>query len=232
MPQFVDRTGQRHGRFTVVSFVGRVNKRSVWRCQCVCGNVRDVMAQSLVAGTSKSCGCLFLETRRARKGIPATHGQSKTRTYRIWCGIKKRCYNKNDHAYPRYGGRGITVHDRWRSSFENFVSDMGECPDGLTIEREDNDLGYEPGNCRWATYAEQNLNRRNSHKVVIGGEEVPLLIAARRQGINYSTAYYRHVLHRDTYGTHADRKPDGTFLALAKARLSQIETVDQLAWEE
>lgn len=90
-----------------------------------------------------------------------THGMTGTRTYRSWESMKRRCLNPNERAFPNYGGRGITVCERWLASFENFFADMGECPPGLTLDRRNNDGNYEPGNCRWATYSEQARNRRS-----------------------------------------------------------------------
>lgn len=91
------------------------------------------------------------------------HATPPTRTYQSWVDMRKRCFRKNHKDYPRYGGRGITVCERWLS-FEGFLADMGEAPAGLTLERKDSDGNYEPGNCKWATWAEQRLNRRLTHK--------------------------------------------------------------------
>ena len=92
------------------------------------------------------------------------HGMRSTSTYSSWANILQRCTNQNSQAYERYGGRGITVCDRWRNSFENFYADMGERPEGTSIDRINNDSNYEPGNCRWATSTEQNNNRRERRK--------------------------------------------------------------------
>lgn len=190
MPAFVDRTGMRYGRLSVLERAPTVNGRTYWACRCICGREVVVMGQSLHAGTTVSCGCNRAERIR-EKGHNVTHGLSGTRTYRIWCGMRKRCLNPAARAYARYGGRGVTACERW-SRFENFLADMGECPDGLTIERIDNDRGYEPSNCKWATYAEQSANRRNTVK--FDGLTLPEL--ARRDGIPYATAYYRAKLKR------------------------------------
>jgi hypothetical protein len=98
------------------------------------------------------------------------HGKCGTRTYVRWTAMKQRCYDLNFKQYDDYGGRGITVCDRWNYSFENFLEDMGECPEGLTLDRIDNDGNYEPGNCRWITRQEQNLNKRAKNRCGICGE--------------------------------------------------------------
>lgn len=98
-----------------------------------------------------------------------SHGMSKTRVYNIWSCLKKRCLNPNDPAYPNYGGRGITIHDSWMS-FETFLHDMGEPSEGMSIERINNDLGYIPGNCKWATRKEQSRNKRGLHIITANGQ--------------------------------------------------------------
>jgi hypothetical protein len=125
---------------------------------------------------------------------------SKTRVYEIWAGMKKRCLNPRNHAYPRYGGRGITVCDHWMI-FENFFSDMGHPPSARHwIERIDNDRGYEPGNCSWATPTQEVRNRRSSRTACINDETMPLIEAANRLGINYSTAYWRYCIPKQKKG--------------------------------
>lgn len=140
-----------------------VNRGARWVCQCDCGETTTVRADSLKGGHIRSCGCLNNEQRVANLDT-STHGHAKTgahtRTYLAWENMRKRCYKENARRYSDYGGRGITVCDRWRDSFENFLADMGECPGKLTLDRSNNNGNYEPGNCKWVTMKEQNNNRR------------------------------------------------------------------------
>lgn len=114
------------------------------------------------------------------------HGMTNTPTYHVWRQIKQRCLNPKNARYADYGGRGITVCKRWSDSFSAFVSDMGEAPRGMSIDRVDNDRGYEPGNCRWATYSEQNSNYRRNVMVTFGGETMCMQAWARRLGIGWN----------------------------------------------
>lgn len=167
MGKFQDISGRRFGRWTVLARceppVGCAHeRRTFWRCLCDCGTTAVERRDSLIRGASQSCGCLNREAASARCSLRnTTHNGSLTPTYRIWHGMIRRCSDPSRVAFADYGGRGITVCDRWLS-FENFLADMGERPEGMSIDRINNDGHYEPGNCRWATATEQARNTRRS----------------------------------------------------------------------
>ena len=145
----------RHGRWTLISQV-QGGKHKKWKALCDCGKEKIVFIENLVRGKSVSCGCFRGELSGDRV---RTHGQSgRTNTYRSWSHMKGRCLNETDAAYGDYGGRGISICDRWMT-FEMFFEDMGHCPSGFSIERIDVNKGYEPSNCKWI---KRNLQPRNT----------------------------------------------------------------------
>jgi hypothetical protein len=164
--KFIDLTGQRFGRWTVLVLwperyrLNGVTRDAFWLCRCTCGSEHIVMGNNLRSGKSTNCGCLKHEKARKRS---TKHGMAGTRVHRIWKSMLSRCRNPNVPCFSNYGARGISVCEEWHS-FENFYADMGAPPDGLTLERRNNEGDYERSNCCWATRLEQAHNRRPPRK--------------------------------------------------------------------
>lgn len=180
--------GQRFGRLTVVQMSPERTPHGAvkWDVKCDCGTEKSVVGLSLKRGVTTSCGCAHKEQLAARS---TKHGGSRSAEYSTWCGMLNRCRNANGEDFHHYGGRGITVCDRW-TDFANFMADMGPKPTPKhSIERSDVDGHYEPGNCRWATQHEQVRNLRKN--IRIPGNPELLLDSARAKGMNQGTLYSR-----------------------------------------
>lgn len=181
--------GEKFGRLTVLRMV-RPHKWGHVQvfCRCDCGAFVIKLFRLLRTGQTPSCGCAVVDYRRIQCGW-ITHGQSKigSGTYSSWKGMRERCLQG---FKPSYGGSGITICDRWLK-FENFFSDMGERPPGLSINRLRNDLGYSKRNCEWATFATQNRNRTNVRKIAYAGEVKGIVQWAETLGVKYVTFYPR-----------------------------------------
>lgn len=166
--------GQRFGRLTVISWAGD----SRWLCKCDCGQQTKAITANLKRGNTSSCGCI----RNARASRRATtHGFSKTRAYKTWLSVRRRCYDPNTTSYKDYGAKGIRVHEAWRNDCVKFIADVGQPPsDNHTLDRI-NPLGhYEPGNVRWATPLEQGCNKTNNRWVTYQGGRYTISQLARK----------------------------------------------------
>lgn len=163
----VDMVGTRCGRLTVTARDGSdANGLAMWTAVCDCGTTARVRGELLRRGHTQSCGCY----KRERLGSTRRHGLTNSAEHAVWSGMLARCANPNNKRYARYGGRGIIVCERWRV-FENFLADMGPRPNGLTLDRINNDGNYEPGNCRWATWKEQANNTSRSRRRALDEED-------------------------------------------------------------
>lgn len=158
MGKKTDLTGNTYGMWTVVyrSTVPAADNRKKYICECSCGTVKEVDGRNLTDGTSKSCGCTKADDVSKRF---LRHGLTDTPTYNAWAGMKQRCSNPNDSEYENYGGRGICYQANW-DSFDNFLADMGEAPEGLSIDRIDVNGPYCKDNCRWSDNGVQSHGRR------------------------------------------------------------------------
>ena len=186
-----DLTHRQFSRLLVMGFAYSHNQQRYWACQCDCGREVMVSTHSLMSGNAKSCGCLQKEKAGATgKNMFTTHGLSrqngvKTRLFRIWVGMKTRCYNSNDRAYKNYGQRGIIICDDWLN-YENFHqwAISNGYSDTLSIDRIDTHGNYEPNNCRWVNAQTQANNRRNSRKFIYEGKEKTLTELANEHSIS------------------------------------------------
>jgi hypothetical protein len=196
---FTNLSGQKFGRLTVLkldeSIVNKKHKRYV--CKCDCGNTKSITAEHLKDGHIKSCGCFKLE--KCLSNIPNTywqkkHGMSMHKLFDIYSGMKQRCYNKNNHAYKNYGGRGIKVCDEWVNNSKMFFewALSSGYSNSLSIDRIDNDGNYEPSNCRWSSHKFQTRNRRITWNATIDSVTKPIAEWCEIYGLNYGTFNSRY----------------------------------------
>lgn len=195
-----DLSGQRFGRLVAVSYSHTRRAKCMWRCKCDCGNETMVISGQLASNQTQSCGCLVREisARRLTGGAirpPMKRGGASV-THRAefmaWLDMKRRCTSQSSVSFAGYGGRGIDVCSRWMESFDNFIQDMGSRPSGgYSIDRIDNDRGYSPDNCRWATRTAQMRNQRRNLVITIDGESKCATEWGEVAGVNPALVTYR-----------------------------------------
>ena len=196
MPRTEIPVGTRFGKLTVIGEglpKGKRNERTL-ECRCDCGNVTSPLLSNLRKTTgTRSCGCDKIAAIQAQQEAGRTHGMRHTRVYAIWHGMKQRCLNPRADEYKWYGARGVTVCEAWQQSFELFYADMGDPPsDDHSIERNDVNGNYEPGNCRWATDLEQMNNMRTNVNIEYDGRTQSIAAWARELGIPRATLQFRY----------------------------------------
>ena len=193
MKRTTDIAGQVFGNWTAIEPAGQSSGKAriaLWKCKCLCGAVAVVYGTALRSGNSTGClECAKSKISAARK----THGMTKGPTWLSWKSMKARCSNRNNPDFAQYGGRGILVCERWQD-FEAFVADMGVRPAGMTLERENTNGNYEPGNCRWATPVDQANNRRSNTLVSWNGESMSMSEFGRRIGMDRRMVRYHLVI--------------------------------------
>jgi hypothetical protein len=178
-----DLVGFAYGKLVVERMLGSLNNRVYWLCKCKCGNYAELSTNALNSGNTKSCGCLRDEKTR----IGSTkHGLSSSRAYGAWARMMTRVYSEKSDHYHRYGGRGLLVESRFHDVTE-FFNYMGDCPEGMTLERLDNDIGYVTGNMVWASSKVQSRNKSSNIFVEVDGREMVLSDAASELGIPRAT---------------------------------------------
>jgi len=187
-PKFEDLTGKIYSRLTVLHLVKTTKHGTQWSCRCICEGIIDVLGHNLKSGNTRSCGCF--NKKRIREAL-RKHGLSGSRVWGAWQNMLRRCYSVKDISYKNYGGRGVTVCARWRTSLQFFVEDMGPPPPDMTLDRIDNNKSYEPGNCRWTTHTRQQRNRRNNTFIIHHGLTLTLAEWGDRTGIKIPTLCMR-----------------------------------------
>ena len=193
--RFKNLIGARNGKLVITCFVGKVDGgRYLWFADCDCGNSIRISTSNFSRTTA--CGCVAKEN---IKKASTSHGKSKTTEWSIWHGIRKRCLCATDQVYPRYGGRGIGLCEEWTNSFEAFLRDVGSRPSMKhTLDRIDNNKGYNKENCRWVDWKTQQRNKRNNHLITFQGETKCLIEWAEKFGIRKDTLRRRIMIYKWT----------------------------------
>jgi len=193
--KFTIALSDKFGRLTVIAFHSIQKHKRIWLCLCDCGNTTLLSTGALKTGNTKSCGCARIAANKSR-----TTERRRLPEFYVWSGMIARCYNPNDGSYERYGGRGITVCERWLN-FDNFILDMGRRPSSKhSIERINNSSGYEPANCKWALPSEQARNRRSTVFLTYQGITLCMLDWANLLGLKKGT-----LSNRKKYGWSVER---------------------------
>ena len=189
-----DLTGKKFGKLEVIGVHDTGSRKTYYVCQCDCGNVKVVRADSLISGATKSCGCIKKEQDKTNLTANHRHKMSGTRIYETWQDMKRRCYNKQNVRYNRYGGRGIKVCEEWLNNFQSFYdwAIRNGYSDDLTIDRIDNDWNYEPSNCRWSTVKEQCNNRSSNINITIGNATKSLMSWCEIFNVDYKKVHARY----------------------------------------
>lgn len=190
-----DLTGRQYERLAVIAPAGSRNRSRLWRCRCSCGKEIVTTTRELNSGSTRSCGCLKIDVARklwTKHGAAPSDASKRTAEYHAWQSMLQRCGNPNNPGWANYGGRSITVCERWQESFENFLADMGNRPSSRhSLDRINNEGNYEPGNVRWATREQQNRNNRRNFVVEFRGVRRCLAEWAEQVGISAGTLFKR-----------------------------------------
>lgn len=192
MAKKIDLKGQKFGKLLVLRRAENKGKNTAWVCRCDCGNEKDILTYNLTAMKSKSCGCV-----RGKKlgNFSRTHGQSHTRLYSVYKGIKQRCLNKNNPAYKYYGGKGVVIDEGWLKDFLVFkdwaYKHNYKEGKGLSIDRIDPNGNYSPENCRWVSLSKQQNNKLNSFFITIDNEKLTVAEWAQKKGMHHQSLYSR-----------------------------------------
>lgn len=195
MSRLIDMKGKKfHGCVVIYRAGSNRDGKATWKCRCVCGNVFIATGKDIRNGSTKSCGCLKTKVIVEAGLRNVTHGETKTRLYGIWRGMKKRCYIPSDISYKNYGAKGITVCNEWMGSYEVFRdwAMANGYQEHLTLDRINSAGNYTPENCRWADWVTQARNRTNNVFVNFRGEEMTLSQVAEEVGESKEMIWYRH----------------------------------------